>query len=631
MENQYLSILEQYWGYKDFRGVQREIIESIGAGKDTLGLMPTGGGKSITFQVPALAQDGVCIVITPLIALMKDQVQHLRERGILATAIYSGMSRGEIVKTLDNCVLGSVKLLYVSPERLESALFQTKIKHIKVSFITVDEAHCISQWGYDFRPSYLRIADIRRMVPHAPVLALTATATPQVVDDIQDKLEFGEKNVFRMSFERKNLAYVVREATDKEVELVHILQSVAGSAIVYVRSRRKCKDISAMLESHGISSTFYHAGLEPSTKDERQKLWQQGEKRVIVATNAFGMGIDKPDVRVVVHIDCPDSIEAYFQEAGRAGRDGAKAYAVLLWNNSDQRKLTKRVADNFPEKDFIKDVYEHLAYYYVVGVGSGRDHTFSFEIDKFCITYKYFPIMVNAALHLLQNAGYLEYEVDPDAAARLMFLLGRNELYRLNELTPNEEVVITALLRNYGSLFTDYGFIDEALVAQQAGLGRELTYQVLKTLSHKSIVHFIPQRKTPYITYTQDRVDSDLLVIPPSVYEERKDQFTKRINAMIEYATNSHVCRSRQLLRYFGETRSTDCNVCDVCVAARHEGNSTDAEAARRQILDLLADKQRHKITELHQLVIPQNIIDQVLRQMVNEEEIHVDGSYLYL
>lgn len=628
----YLKILKQYWGYDGFRGIQREIIESIGSGKDTLGLMPTGGGKSITFQVPAMAQEGLCIVITPLIALMKDQVQHLRDKGIMATAVYSGMSRHEIVKNLDNCILGDVKLLYISPERIGSSIFQTKLRKMKVSFITVDEAHCISQWGYDFRPSYLRIAEIRKLLPNIPVLALTATATPQVIDDIQKQLSFKAENVFRMSFERKNLAYVVRVATDKERELVHILSSVNGSAIVYVRSRRRCKDISAMLEQNGISSTFYHAGLEPATKDERQKQWKQDKKRVIVATNAFGMGIDKPDVRTVVHMDCPDSIEAYFQEAGRAGRDRNKAYAVLLWNNSDLRKLNKRIADNFPEKDFIKDVYEHLAYYYVIGVGSGRDHTFSFEIDKFCHIYKYFPLRVNAALRLLQNAGYLEYEMDPDASARLMFLLGRNELYRLNELTSHEEAVITAILRNYGSLFTDYGYIDEALIAMEAGIGRELTYQVLKTLSRKHILHFIPHRKTPFITYTQNRVDESEVIIPTNVYENRKEQFSKRIDAMIEYATNDKVCRSRQLLRYFGETDTKDCNGCDVCLTGKPTNSSSQAVIdAQEQIIALLKDKKKHKIDELHQLNISQFQLDKALQYLVNEELIHLDGVFIYL
>lgn len=630
--SRYLQILEQYWGYKEFRGIQQDIIDSIGSGKDTLGLMPTGGGKSITFQVPALAQDGVCIVITPLIALMKDQVQHLRDKGILATAIYSGMSRGEILRNLENCILGNVKLLYVSPERIASSIFQTKLKHINVSFITIDEAHCISQWGYDFRPSYLRIADIRKLVPDAPVLALTATATPQVIDDIQNQLQFRRKNVFRMSFERKNLAYVVRETTDKEAELMHILSSVKGCAIVYVRSRKRSKDISALLEANGFSSTFYHAGLEPSTKDTRQQQWQKDEKRVMVATNAFGMGIDKPDVRLVVHFDCPDSIEAYFQEAGRGGRDGNKAYAVLLWNNSDHRKLMKRIADNFPERDFIKDVYEHLAYYYVIGVGSGGNHTFSFDIDKFCHTYKYFPLMVNAALHLLQNAGYIVYETDPDASARLMFMLKRNELYRLDSLTASEEAVITAVLRNYGSLFTDYGYIDEALIAMQAGIGRDQTYQTLKTLSRKHIVDFIPQRKTPYITYTQDRADGENLVIPRSVYEDRKQQFTMRIDAMIEYATNGHVCRSRQLLRYFGETGTEDCHACDVCLSG-HLSSEPESQPknAQEKILELLSDRQKHKLTELNNLHLPQKALDSALQHLVNEEEIHLDGAYIFV
>ncbi len=632
MADGYQRILEQYWGYKDFRGIQREIIESIGSGKDTLGLMPTGGGKSITFQVPALAQEGVCIVITPLIALMKDQVQHLREKGIKAAAIYSSMGRSEIVKTLENCIFGGIKLLYVSPERLSSQIFQVKLKRIDVSFITVDEAHCISQWGYDFRPSYLHIAEIRRLKPGVPVLALTATATPQVIDDIQDRLLFKARNVFRMSFERKNLAYVVREAIDKETELIHILNSVGGSAIVYVRSRKRCKDISGILEQNGLSATFYHAGLEPSVKDERQKLWQTDRKRIIVATNAFGMGIDKPDVRLVAHIDCPDSLEAYFQEAGRAGRDGRKAYAVLLWNKSDRRKLTKRIDDNFPPKTYIKDVYEHLAYYYQIGVGSGGGHTFSFEIDKFCITYRYFPIVVDAALRLLQNAGYIVYETDPDASARLMFLLGRNDLYRLEESTPEEEAVITAILRNYGGLFTDYGYIDESLIAMQAGLTTHQSYQVLKTLSHRKILHFIPQRKTPFITYTRDRVPEEEVVIPHIVYEDRKEQYIKRIDAMIEYATNRSVCRSRQLLRYFGEVSTHDCKSCDVCIDARTDQSSARHIAnAREAIMQLLADRQQHDVREIHTIPLPQSEIDDALQHLMSEEEVHIDGNMLYL
>ncbi len=561
------KILKEYWGYDDFRGIQREIIESIGAGRDTLGLMPTGGGKSITFQVPAMAMEGVCIVITPLIALMKDQVQHLRERGIKASAIYSGMTRNEIITTLENSIFGGVKILYVSPERLSSELFLAKVKRIHISFITVDEAHCISQWGYDFRPAYLKIANIRRIFPDVPVLALTATATPVVVDDIVEKLELkGEDNVFRMSFERKNLAYIVRQTNDKYGELIHILNSVKGCSIIYVRSRRRSKEIAQLLNENNIKATFFHAGLDNAVKDDRQKAWQSDEVRVIVATNAFGMGIDKPDVRLVIHIDCPDSIEAYFQEAGRAGRDGKKAYAVLLYNGSDRRKLSKRIADNFPEKDYIKKVYSQLAYFYQIGTGSGGGHTFEFDIDRFCHTYKHFPLMVHAALKILERAGYIHYETDPDASARVLFLLSRNELYRLENNSPHEERVITALLRCYGGLFTDYSYIDESLVAQQAGLTTQQTYLCLKALSTRRIIHFIPRRKTPYITYLVNREEEERLIIPHEVYEVRKEQFSQRINAVQMYAENDNVCRSRQLLRYFGESRSTDCRQCDVCI-----------------------------------------------------------------
>ena len=524
----YQEILKQYWGYDDFRGIQREIIESIGSGHDTLGLMPTGGGKSITFQVPALCQDGTCIVITPLIALMKDQVDNLRRRGIRAAAIYSGLTREEIVITLENCIFGDIRILYVSPERLASDLFQTKLRHMRVSFITVDEAHCISQWGYDFRPSYLQIAQIRKLVPNAPVLALTATATPAVVQDIQQKLSQKDTNfnVFRMSFERKNLAYVVRHAPDKREQLIHILESVKGSAIVYARSRRRTKEYAELLTEAGISATFYHAGLDSAVKDERQRGWQQDKVRVMVATNAFGMGIDKPDVRLVIHIDCPDSIEAYFQEAGRAGRDGRKAYAVLLYNDADQRKLEKRIADTFPEKDYIRKVYEHLAYFYQVGVGSGYNHIFEFNIDQFCHTFRHFPIQADAALKILDRAGYIEYTEEQDNQARV----------RLENTSPNEEKVITAMLRNYGGLFTDYNFIDESFIAQQTQLEPQQVYLTLKGLSQRHILHFIPQKKTPYIRYTQRREDMEHVQIPPSVYEERKAQFEERIHAMINYA-----------------------------------------------------------------------------------------------
>ena len=580
MADKFQSILQKYWGYPDFRGIQRNIIESIASGRDTLGLMPTGGGKSITFQVPALAQEGVCIVITPLIALMKDQVLHLKERGILADAIYADKSRSEILQTLDNTIFGGVKILYVSPERLASEMFQTKLRHIHVSFITVDEAHCISQWGYDFRPSYLQIADIREMKPGVPILALTATATPEVVEDIQEKLHFSEKNVFKMSFERKNLAYVVREAEDKQNEMIHILQSVGGSAIIYARSRKRTKEMAQLLSQQGITATFYHAGLDPDVKDQRQKAWQKDEVRVMCATNAFGMGIDKPDVRMVIHIDCPDSLEAYFQEAGRAGRDGQKSYAVLLYNKHDELKLSKRVEDTFPQKELIQDIYEHLAYFYQIGVGSGQGKTFEFDIEKFCVTYKYFPTKVDAALRILERSGYLHYEDNPDGKARVMFLLGRNDLYLLDQLSPSQDAVVTALLRSYGSLFVDLTYIDEAMIARQAEFA-------LKSLAARHIIKFIPRRKIPFITYTRDRVDGDKVVIPKEVWESRREQYEKRIKSMIHYAKNDEECRSKQLLAYFGEENDNECKQCDVCQANREDDKEKELrmKVAENQII----------------------------------------------
>jgi len=630
----YQSLLKQYWGYDDFRGIQREIIESIGSGHDTLGLMPTGGGKSITFQVPALAQEGTCIVITPLIALMKDQVDHLLRRGIRAAAIYSGLTHEEIIVTLENCIFGNVRILYVSPERLSSELFQTKLRHMRVSFITVDEAHCISQWGYDFRPSYLEIANIRKLVPDAPVLALTATATPAVVKDIQDKLTLKTErtfNVFRMSFERTNLTYVVRHTTDKRKELIHILNSVKGTAIVYARSRRRTKEFSEMLNEAGIPATFYHAGLDTTVKDERQQAWQHDQVRVMVSTNAFGMGIDKPDVRLVIHIDCPDSIEAYFQEAGRAGRDGFKAYAVLLYNDADERKLEKRIADTFPEKDYIRQVYEHLAYFYQIGVGSGYNHTFEFNIDKFCHTFRHFPIQVDSALKILNRAGYIEYTEEQDNQARVMFTIGRNDLYRLENTTPNEEKIITALLRNYGGLFTDYNYIDESFIASQTQLEPHQVYMTLKGLSQRHILHFIPQKKTPYIRYTQRREDMEHIMLPPAVYEERKRQYEERIHAIIKYATNDQVCRSRQLLRYFGEDDSHDCHLCDVCLAHRPEGKVTEARFtnAMEQILARLDDGKPHPITDLRDIQLPTDELDAALEYLLQEELIRQDDGLL--
>ena len=632
----YQSILKRYWGYDDFRGIQREIIESIGSGHNTLGLMPTGGGKSITFQVPALAKEGVCIVITPLIALMKDQVYNLRKRGIHAAAIFSGMSHDDILTTLENAIFGAIKILYVSPERLSSELFRAKLRHMKVSFITVDEAHCISQWGYDFRPSYLEIADIRHELPGIPVLALTATATPTVVKDICDKLKshLDPKEepfrIFRMSFARSNLAYIVREAADKHDELIHILNNVEGTAIVYVRSRRRTKEVSDLLNESGISATFYHAGLDNTVKDDRQKAWQSDQVRVMVATNAFGMGIDKPDVRVVIHIDCPDSIEAYFQEAGRAGRDGQKSYAVLLFNDNDQRKLIKRISDTFPEKDYVRKVYDHLAYYYQVATGSGYNSMFEFNIDDFCHRFRHFPIQVHSALKILNRAGYIEYIEEQDTQARIMFCLTRDQLYRLKHTDADEERIITTLLRNYGGLFVDYCFIDEGFIAHETSLTKPQLYLTLKGLEQKRILNFIPQKRTPYIRYMQRREDSEHLLFPPDVYDHLKKRYEERIHAIIAYTKAEKQCRSRLLLHYFGEEDSDDCGMCDICLSKNKTLTNREAEKeAERQILQLLSDQQSHHVTQLRKIQLPYEQIEEALERLLLEEDIYLEDGYL--
>ena len=548
----HLDILRQYWGYDSFRGIQEEIIQSISRGEDTLGLMPTGGGKSITFQVPALAMEGLCLVITPLIALMKDQVQNLRKRGLRALAIHAGMAREEVIRTLDNCIFGNYKFLYVSPERIGTELFQRKLRKMHVSFITVDESHCISQWGYDFRPAYLRIAEVRALLPNVPVLALTATATPEVVKDIQLRLGFRRPNVFRMSFERRNLAYVVRRTDSKQDELIRILKRIEGSAIVYVRNRRLCKEMTELIQSHGISADYYHAGLDDVTRDVRQQLWSKGETRVMVATNAFGMGIDKPDVRLVLHLDLPDSIEAYFQEAGRAGRDGQKASAIVLYNRSDDLQLKKRLDSSFPEKEYIREVYEKLQYYYQMAMGDGLGCVREFDIDDFCRKFKLFPVPVDGALRLLTQAGYLEYTEERDNASRIRFLLLRDELYRLREMDTDSEKVVQGVLRLYTGLFSDYVFIRETAIASFCNLTPQLVYEVLIRLGKLRIISYIPHRRTPYIIYTRERVERDRIQLPPSVYEERKARYEARMKAVVEYASERTVCRSCFLLDYFG-------------------------------------------------------------------------------
>lgn len=624
----YNGILKQYWGYDSFRGIQREIIESIGSGKDTLGLMPTGGGKSITFQVPALAKEGLCLVITPLIALMKDQVRHLREKGIKALAIYSGMSSRELDTAIENCIYGSYKFLYISPERLGTEKFLMRVRQLGVSMIAVDESHCISQWGYDFRPAYLRIASIRELLPEVPVLALTATATPEVVDDIQEKLCFKEKNVFRMSFERTNLAYIVRHTENKANEAIHILKKMTGSAIVYTRSRQDTKDLAERLNKEGISATYYHAGLDTYVRDERQKSWQQDEVRVMVATNAFGMGIDKPDVRLVIHTGVPDSVEAYFQEAGRAGRDGEKAYAVLLFSPTDKTSLSRRIPDTFPDKGFVRNIYEKLQYYYQMAMGDGEGCVKMFDMNEFCRRFKFFPVQTDSALRLLSQAGYIEYVDDPGGGSRLMFTVSREELYH-QHISHNADILIQLTLRTYTGLFADYSDISEHRLAMMSGLLEEDVYQTFLVLSRQGVISYIPRRTTPYIIYTLDRVEKDKVVLPPSVYEDRKQKLTNRIKAMIEYASNDNTCRSRMLLHYFGEDNSHNCGQCDNCISNKRDGN---INATCEKIIDLLTEQENVIASDVPSLIrSDKGIVANALNRLFNAEKISLKDGVLRL
>ena len=629
-----LGTLKRYWGYDSFRPVQEEIIRSVCQGRDTLALMPTGGGKSLTYQVPTMLREGLCIVVTPLIALMKDQVDRLRRLGINAAAIHSGLSMRQIDIVLDNCVYGDVKFLYVAPERLVTEAFRLRVERMRVSLLAVDEAHCISQWGYDFRPSYLRIAELRERLPEVPVLALTASATPAVARDIMRQLRFAEPHVLRSSFARPNLSYAVRHDEDKNEQLLRVVRNVAGSGIVYVRTRDGCEQLTEFLRDAGVAATCYHGGLANAERSIRQEEWLAGRTRIMVATNAFGMGIDKPDVRLVLHADCPNSLEAYFQEAGRAGRDGKKAYAVLLYNGHDERKMDKRIVEEFPDKQFIRDVYEHLAYFYQIALGDGRGHTFLFDITKFCQTYHHFSIQTNSALKILQRAGYIYYDMEPDAMARVRFLLDRDDLYRLDNSSADEDAVVLALLRHYSGLFTDYSYIDENAVAYHSGLTRQQVYLILKSLSHRHIIHYIPQRKLPTITYTRDREAADRLVLSPEVYDQRREQFVHRIKVILAYATNDDVCRSRQLLRYFGETRSTDCGICDVCLGhASSDSVSDDASAAVcERILRLLSDGKRHAVSEFASSHGPHaSVAFEAVAYLIGEEKICCEDGEVWI
>lgn len=624
---QYLTILKRYWGYDGFRPLQGDIIRSIASGRDTLGLMPTGGGKSLTFQVPALAMEGVCVVVTPLIALMKDQVENLKKREIPAAAIYSGMSHDEILQTLDNAVYDAYKFLYVSPERLATAIFTQKIKQMKVCMIAVDESHCISQWGYDFRPSYLRIADIREILPDVPVLALTATATPEVVDDIQKQLHFREPNVFQKSFHRSNLAYVVRTVENKDENLLNILNKVPGTSVVYVRNRKKTKEVADFLNVNGISAENFHAGLKNETKDARQARWKSGETRVIVATNAFGMGIDKAEVRTVVHLDLPDSLEAYFQEAGRAGRDEQKAYAVLLYNNSDATKIKKRISDSFPEKDMIRKVYESLGNYFEIGVGSGLDRVFAFDIADFCTRFKLPILIAYNSLKILQQAGYVELTDEQDSSSRVLFTVGKDDLYKVKH-SPEQEKLIHILLRSYTGLFTDLATINEETICKRLEWTHDNLYQQLVDLAKERIIQYIPRKRTPFLTFIQEREATDRIVLSKETYDNRRERFINRVTAVLNYAQEENICRSQMLLSYFGEKNTKPCGKCDVCLKMNESKVSTNEfETIRKTIRQVLETEELSVNALLKKIPRKETKVLEVIRFMLDNGQIFENES----
>ena len=582
------SVLKTYWGYDAFRPLQREIIDSVLAGHDTLGLLPTGGGKSITFQVPALLLPGLTIVVTPLISLMKDQVDNLRERDIRAVHFHSGLTRREAELGLTRCRLGKAKLAYVSPERLQNDNFMAELRTMKISLIVVDEAHCISQWGYDFRPSYLKVVRLREIVGYnVPVLALTASATPEVTADIMRELHFSEPKVFARSFSRDNLSYIVRYTDFKEEVLLRVLRATTGCAIVYVRSRRRCREIAQMLLREGISADYYHAGLDPEEKELRQNAWKNDLVRVIVATNAFGMGIDKPDVRTVIHHDLPSSLEEYYQEAGRAGRDGRESFAVVIASQRDKASLSRRLSESFPEKDFIRRVYELTGNFLDVAVGDGYGQLFEFSLEQFCRTYSLPPAPTRSALHILTRAGYLEYIEETTSSSRMMVIMKKDELYDL-DLTPEAEDVFQCILRTYTGLFADYVRISEITIARSTMLSSEQVYQALLYLGRIHAIHYIPRRTTPYIYYTTSRELPKHIVIPTEVYERQRERMARRLDAMKEFVFSSSQCRVRGMLRYFGEEEASDCGKCDVCrsrLKAASRSSSADDDDLRKSIL----------------------------------------------
>ncbi len=580
------ELLKQYWNYEEFRSLQEEIIRAVLSGKDTLALMPTGGGKSITYQVSALAMEGMGLVITPLIALMKDQVEDLKARNIPAEALYTGMAPDQVESVINKCIYNGIKFLYISPERLASEKFRTRLKQMQVGLIAVDEAHCISQWGYDFRPSYLRIAEVRTFFPQAPVLALTATATPEVVRDIQKQLNFHEEYVLSKSFRRDNLAYVVRKVNNKLDELLHILSRVQGSAIVYVRKRDRAEELSRFLNENGIGSDFYHAGLSPLLREKKQEDWKDNLVRVMVSTNAFGMGIDKPDVRVVVHFDIPDSPEAYFQEAGRAGRDGQKAYAVLLCNEATVTALKERITQGYPDKSFIRRVYECLGNYFQIAEGAGEGFAFEFDVIDFIRNFKLDQVRTLSALNILQVGGYLECTTDVNSRSRICFLVSRE---RLDSYVPENEFterLLILLMRRYAGIFVQYIYLNEQALADELGANRRRVYEALITLARVKIISYVPGNDRPYVVYHQPRLPVGYVTIGKEAYEDRKKAYEGKVREMVRYIEEPDTCRQLSLIRYFGQKETIPCGICDVCL--QNKKPRPDRKAIRDSLLEIL-------------------------------------------
>ncbi|HOW30712.1 MAG TPA: ATP-dependent DNA helicase RecQ [Bacteroidales bacterium] len=561
------EILKKHLGYDAFRPMQEEIVTSVLHGNDTLALLPTGGGKSICFQVPALCLEGVCIVITPLVALMIDQVEHLVARNIPAIAVHSGMSRHEIDLAFDQCTNGNIRFLYVSPERLTTRKFAEVARFLKVCIIAVDEAHCISQWGYDFRPPYLKIADIRPYFPEVPVLALTATAVPQVVKDIQQKLNFRKPNVLQKSFSRPNLAYVVAYEEDKFGKLLKICKSVQGPGIVYVRNRRLTREIAEYLVSNNISASYYHAGLDAATRNRRQHAWMKEEQRNIVATNAFGMGIDKPNVRFVVHFDLPDTLEAYFQEAGRAGRDGKKSYAVLIHNKADILDARHMFEMSWPEADMIRRIYQSVGNYFQVAVGSGRDTVFDFNLNEFCDTYKFKPLIAYSALKILEREGLIAVDDAFENSSKVLFLAGKEEIYRFQVEHAEFDKLIKVIMRSFSGVFSTFVPVNEPDIARKLNLQTHDITKMLQKLHLMRVIEYIPQRKGTQLAFTCERMASDDIGFTNEVYYNRKKEAARRIENVIRFVSSSVACRSQVLLEYFGEKNAPRCGICDTCIA----------------------------------------------------------------